>query len=270
MPDEEAGTDAGIFEDELESEVREVAGCRSACANMLKVQMGSRNVPLHKRWYKRWRTPGGQRCRSLHSSFVLLGVWTQSMCVNKQRVQRETFAVKTKESSISFDLFRSVYSPAAALESCTVIYGKNSCLPSAPCGVVYYVGLSACLEGRQAFLIVQSLLMKTHRRIYLLQALSWREGLLLDEVGTPLVHLPSLRSLVCCHTHTHVCADLKVSPWEEPQHFIKSPLPGEKQKLCCAMMCAFLFMLILPISQVCVSTNFSLPCSNFDYHITQT
>lgn len=82
------------------------------------------------------------------------------MHANETRVQPETFTVKTNESSVSFDLFGSVYSPVKALQSCVIIYGKNSCLLSAPWGAVYYLGPSGCSAGRQAFLIVQSLLMR--------------------------------------------------------------------------------------------------------------
>lgn len=120
---------------------------------------------------------------------------------------------------------------------------KHRCLFSAPCSAVHYLDRSACSVGRQAFLIVQSLLMKTHWRIYLLLLAlsSEREG------ETVPVHLPRLLLLSNAHTHC-----------------------SQQTKLCCAMMCRFLFMLILPISLVCVSTNFSLLCSNSDYHITPT
>lgn len=48
MPDEEAGRDRGILDElEIKSEGScrlQAAGCRSACANMLKVKMSSRYV----------------------------------------------------------------------------------------------------------------------------------------------------------------------------------------------------------------------------------
>lgn len=202
---------------------------------------------------------------SLRSTFLLLGIWTQSKCAMKTKYNFKLKPSLWKQKRVLSLLTRLGQFIPPATASCSVIYSKNSCLLSAPCSAVYYLGLSACSVGRQAFLIVQSPLRKTHWRIYLLLALSWEWGLLLDEVGTLLVHLPSLSSLAFRHTATVP----KVSLWDGPQHFIKSPAP-QWAKLCCAMMCVFLFMLILSISQVCVSTNFSLPRSNCDYHITQT
>ena len=83
------------------------------------------------------------------------------------------------------------------------------CLPR---GVVHYLGLSACSAGRLAFLIVPSLLMRTHWRIYLLPALSpgGTRGLLFrlsgDTAGTlalPQVFLFRSRSLAFADTRAH-------------------------------------------------------------------
>lgn len=113
MPDEETGRD-GIFEDWTWSQKwEELPACRSECASVFKVKMGSRNVEHNKCKWKRWRSS------CLHSSFPFAG-YLNSKHVCKQN-HPETFAVNLKECSVSFDLFRSVYSPVTALQSCTVI-----------------------------------------------------------------------------------------------------------------------------------------------------
>lgn len=141
---------------------------------------------------------------------------------------------------------------------------KHRCLFSAPCSAVHYLDRSACSVGRQAFLIVQSLLMKTHWRIYLLLLAlsSEREG------ETVPVHLPRL--LLLSNAHTHCSQHSQGVPVGRTSTLPTATAAPRQTKLCCAMMCRFLFMLILPISLVCVSTNFSLLCSNSDYHITPT
>lgn len=141
---------------------------------------------------------------------------------------------------------------------------KHRCLFSAPCSAVHYLDRSACSVGRQAFLIVQSLLMKTHWRIYLLLLAlsSEREG------ETVPVHLPRL--LLLSNAHTHCSQHSQGVPVGRTSTLPTATAAPRQTKLCCAMMCRFLFMLILPIGLVCVSTNFSLLCSNSDYHITPT
>lgn len=62
----------------LKSKAGGVAGCRCACAKALKVKMGSRNVETERE--RRRRTLGGQRSSSVLCSFLLLGIWTPSMC----------------------------------------------------------------------------------------------------------------------------------------------------------------------------------------------
>lgn len=87
---------------------------------------------------------------------------------------------------------------------------KHRCLFSAPCSAVHYLDRSACSVGRQAFLIVQSLLMKTHWRIYLLLLAlsSEREG------ETVPVHLPP-SSLTFKRTHTLFPALPRCPCWKD-------------------------------------------------------
>lgn len=95
--------------------------------------------------------------------------------------------------------------------------------------------------------------------LYLLRALSW--ALLHHlKVGTLLVYLPALGLLFAplSYFQMHTVPKGRNSAFYQ----VSFPLWAN---LSCTMMHIFLNMLILPISQVCVSINFSLSSSNSDY-----
>lgn len=120
---------------------------------------------------------------------MLLAIWSQPVCEN--RASRKPFAAKTKEFCLFWPFQVSVFPPAAALQSCTIIYSKTSCLLSAPCSAVYYQGLSACSVGRQP--LFNSAVTSHEDTLESISAAGLivggvGGGLLLDGVGTLPVH----------------------------------------------------------------------------------
>lgn len=94
-------------------------------------------------------------------------------------------------------------------------------------------GLSAWPVGREVFLKVQSILMKTHWRIYLLLALSWEGSLLLNEVGTLLLHLPSLMSRSFAFSPTHMLPLFPRCPYGKDLSTLSSPYSLVSQIMLC-------------------------------------
>lgn len=138
---------------------------------------------------------------------------------------------------------------------------EKSYLHSAPYVVLYYLGPAACLQSGHCFFdIVQLFFMKTHciccepcHGLYYI-ILKW---------GHCWCTCPALGLLFALLSYFQ----MHTVPKGRNSAFYQVSFPLWAN-LSCTMMHIFLNMLILPVSQVCVSINFSLSSSNSDYHIT--
>ena len=121
LPDEDAGGDAGT----LELEIRSERGCRLQMSASQRVKSEEKQRTLS---WMNVTEKTMQGSTSSHSSFFFFVFFLLLLC--------NWTCVQIKPESVfcfSWPVWVSLPPPMRPLQSCTVIYSKNSCLPSPWC-----------------------------------------------------------------------------------------------------------------------------------------